>query len=683
MPKTFWTRAWIAAAILATVLFLHEAKVQPRPRETQESVSNASWQLSTDDTRMTIGIVSNRPAILRLANPARGWNWTPAPAAFSLLGRVTVNNATVIPDWTYRDATVAESNGRKLTLRFTSTRPKLELDSVWTARKGAGPVEEQMTLKNQTGGPLTINAADVESANMPFVADRAVTLWRFSKTPREGIADAHGRRKTDVGVFIKQLGPNTLIHSVFGRYGILTLDRELPFEMFDVGSRHGLYIGYTFGYGLSTATTDHNPLRITTRFYLNDVESIKVDKNVDLEVPGIFIGAYKGDTDDGSNRMKRWFRTYKLPPFLKNPDEPLIELCASSDCDGDVNKLMAFLKANDFASWGVGIFKVDIFYAQATPPYARIAELADLVHSRHLKFSVWQTNFVPEAQLLDRYDQWHYDYYRSDGASVHPSDYWGYVNFWKKLDDLAAARPGFRWENCCYGGSLKSFDDCERMAFMTTTDTPTPLDFKKALYPNSYMINPLQLKSDCLCRDTFDLRCTMMGAILTGIPKEMHCDEGDVKKSFFLYNTKQVPILRGADVYHILPMPDGKNWDGLEYFNPSLNKGSVFLFKPTEMGGASRVIKLKGLDRNATYAVTFQDRPEQNARKTGADLMDSGLPVSLPGSHVSEIIWIEAIMLAADAKRSRGDVPICPGNQSLRCDSGSLPEPPAWSAPGS
>ena len=32
-----------------------------------------------------------------------------------------------------------------------------------------------------------------------------------------------------------------------------------------------------------------------------------------------------------------------------------------------------------------------------------------------------------------------------------------------------------------------------------------------------------------------------------------------------------------ADVYHILPPPDGINWDGIEFFNTSLNKGSVIL----------------------------------------------------------------------------------------------------------
>jgi hypothetical protein len=145
----------------------------------------------------------------------------------------------------------------------------------------------------------------------------------------------------------------------------------------------------------------------------------------------------------------------------------------------------------------------------------------------------------------------------------------------------------------------------------------------------------------------------MMGSILTEVPEtpsnllimgtvpNSMVAEDIMKKHFLLYKAKQAPILRGADVYHILPMPDGKNWDGLEYFNTSIRKGSVFLFKPTDMGGDSKVIKLKGLDRETAYSLTFQDRPEQNITKTGAFLMDTGLSVTMAGKYVSEIIWIE------------------------------------------
>jgi len=50
---------------------------------------------------------------------------------------------------------------------------------------------------------------------------------------------------------------------------------------------------------------------------------------------------------------------------------------------------------------------------------------------------------------------------------------------------------------------------------------------------------------------------------------------------------------------------------------------------------------LHGLARTKSYALTFQDRPEQNTRKTGADLMDQGFDLTMTGQNVSEIVWVE------------------------------------------
>jgi len=90
-------------------------------------------------------------------------------------------------------------------------------------------------------------------------------------------------------------------------------------------------------------------------------------------------------------------------------------------------------------------------------------------------------------------------------------------------------------------------------------------------------------------------------------------------------------------------MADGVNWDGLEYFNTDLRKGSVFLFKPSKKAadGDSKVLRLKGLARSASYALTFQDRTALNCVKTGRELMDDGILVTdMTGDKASEIIWI-------------------------------------------
>jgi len=91
-------------------------------------------------------------------------------------------------------------------------------------------------------------------------------------------------------------------------------------------------------------------------------------------------------------------------------------------------------------------------------------------------------------------------------------------------------------------------------------------------------------------------------------------------------------------------MADGTHWDGLQFFNPDLDRGSVFLFKPSAKAadGDSKVITLKGLDRKASYALTFQDRVSLNCSRTGAQLMEEGITISgMTGDRASEIIWIE------------------------------------------
>ncbi len=127
----------LSALIVASSLFPN-IRGQESKSPVQETIPDPSWRLNTDDTYLTVAIVNNRPAIYGLTNPGQGWNWIPGHAEFPLLASVIVgeNRTPKIPDWSYRDAVVDQSDGTKLTLRFTSTIPKLELNSIWRARKG-------------------------------------------------------------------------------------------------------------------------------------------------------------------------------------------------------------------------------------------------------------------------------------------------------------------------------------------------------------------------------------------------------------------------------------------------------------------------------------------------------------------------------------------------------------------
>ena len=90
--------------------------------------------------------------LYELRSPAAGWNWTKAACEFPLLNRVDVGGVQFHPRWTYRDGSVDKSDGTKVTIRFTSSSPALELKSVWHARSGPGPVRHQHVLRNNAGG---------------------------------------------------------------------------------------------------------------------------------------------------------------------------------------------------------------------------------------------------------------------------------------------------------------------------------------------------------------------------------------------------------------------------------------------------------------------------------------------------------------------------------------------------
>ncbi len=111
-----------------------------------------------------------------------------------------------------------------------------------------------------------------------------------------------------------------------------------------------------------------------------------------------------------------------------------------------------------------------------------------------------------------------------------------------------------------------------------------------------------------------------------------------------MYREKIKPLVRDADLYHVLPRPDGVNWDGVQYIDADSEndiKGAVFVFKPSAEGGNQKQIKLRGLNRTKKYKLEFEDNSSQNITLTGNYLMNNGLSVTLKDDVDSEIIWIK------------------------------------------
>ena len=89
-------------------------------------------------------------------------------------------------------------------------------------------------------------------------------------------------------------------------------------------------------------------------------------------------------------------------------------------------------------------------------------------------------------------------------------------------------------------------------------------------------------------------------------------------------------------------MADGVHWDGLQFYNPNVKRGSVFLFKPGADVPSNKAVRLKGLNPRGVYTLTFEERTGLNCVRTGSQLMANGINVSgMNGANASEIVWIE------------------------------------------
>jgi hypothetical protein len=586
----------------------------------------------------------------------------------------------------------------------------LGLTQTWWAANGPGPVEETTSITNNTGASLTLVDSDVIAADSTVYADKAVTLWRFGRESVNNAADTGfttGVFRTPMTANLNDSDGNTaaIASTVSNDYN--PRPYCLPFVMLDVGGVHGVYFGYEWDFGVINNETYSDALAVRNQFSLwTDQESVTEAAGAVFTVPAMFFGTYTGDTDTGSNRMKEWFWNNKITPTIKStPNEPLVELNvnfgtlnpSSGEDDNTEANVKAWFASNPISSWGVQLAKLDAGWTDdvfsdpffgwdwnpntKTWPDGMVA--GTLAHANGVQLSLYMANRYAHADLatpsgvsseqqalLTRYDGWQYDYWRSDMEFEPTADYLSHQGFLQVLDFMIVnrppgygGRPGFRWENCSAGGSKKSFDLLQRQSMMTTEDSGATsstagLNYLMAYYANSYMICPVQMKDDnvdvpnyppntatvdTVPWEKYTFRTGFLGAWMYGGGGQVY------PQHVSLYAQHQRPILRGADVYHLagFPFPDGNHWDGFEFFNTALNKGSVILLKPLSSVSGSPAIYLKGLDPAALYTLTFQDRTSLNptyASVPGSQLMAGGTgiaPISgTANDYDSEIIWI-------------------------------------------
>jgi hypothetical protein len=655
-----------------------------------------TWHLGTADTQITIGVDRNKLFIHSLQNAARRWEWIRDPVKMPFLERVKANGSVCALDWAYQpDETIWHDDdaGQELILPFRCKSPDLLLKTVWRAYPGPGPVEYAATLQNNAGGDVEIQSSELVSADLRFRADDWVTLTRFCKSSDLRGPDGH------LGIFQNRLIAHAHIPAITHNVDDCGAAQSLiPYLVFASDTGHGVYFGYEWSFGDMSVGTGPDPMSFRCHAKLWNTGEFTAENGKIIKVPVIYLGTFQGDLDDAGNQFKKWFWAYKIPESLrKSENEPLLEYCVPGNEAG----LRKYFADNDMPAWGGELAKIDIDWLSredgwfgedivtwrpdpaSWPNGMNAGEIVRAVPGQKLSLYMnntykWCDLGTKEGRELERealesrFLSIGFDYYRSDfwcennaRSGLGPDAFQGgarylsHEGYMQILDGMIAKYLNFRYEHCDAGGTLKDFDSLQRITVLTAEDSATPDGHRQAMYSCLYAINPVQLKADVaiLIYDEiwpdmknnaswikYCLRTGFMGANMATSWGEFTPEMARQARAHWpVYTSKMRPVLRQADVYHILPMCDGVNWDGMEYFNPALGKGAVLLFKPSMRAadGDSKVIRLKGLVPETAYAVSFLEREDQNCRMTGRALMNGGLLVKgMTGDYASEIIWI-------------------------------------------
>ncbi len=193
-----------------------------------------SWPLSTDDTAAVVAVEQQRPVLKRLGVPGGRSNWLPSGARETLPPAVGWRGGSIATDWKFRGGSV-DSQGGKLTLRFSNAEPLLELQSIWRARPGRGPLEHWLTIENKSGGPVTLPQQESLVLRGMAVPRGEADVWWINR--------GGGNAGTEGGTFTQRLDGN------FDQ--ILTSDptdgsSPVPWLAIQVAKSEGLYVGWEF-----------------------------------------------------------------------------------------------------------------------------------------------------------------------------------------------------------------------------------------------------------------------------------------------------------------------------------------------------------------------------------------------------------------------------------------------------
>ncbi|MBI4875467.1 MAG: alpha-galactosidase [Acidobacteria bacterium] len=425
--------------------------------------------------------------------------------------------------------------------------------------------------------------------------------------------------------------------------------------------------------------------------------------NGTFQIPAAFLGVFQGDWDEAGYRTQR-FAEAALTRDLPGGNFPWI-VWDSWMYRTDIDEPTLRRNAEIAASLGAEVFVVDLGWARQIGDWradpvkfpSGLRALSDYVHSLGMKFGLhlplaeaaatapvlrnnpdWTSSqsygyFSAESLCLSHrpvrnwiageitrlIDDFQLDWILQDGENMvkrctktththDPQD----SNYSNAVDGLnwvvqtmLTRRPAVHWENCEDGGNMMTFNMVRNYVTSIAADDSGPMTTRQAIYGITYPFPPRY--SDRYMPDeeldTYKTRSYMFGGpwILMNRLAQMRPEDLELLKSeIALYKTLRERI-RDGKVYHLSARPAENRIDALQSHHQETDTSVILAFRPTAAANAYRA-RPKGLKPERSYRVRFQD-DRRLLTMTGAQIMEGGIRINLPGMWTAEFAYIEPI----------------------------------------
>ena len=351
-------------------------------------------EVSTADTALRIVAEGDKLHIVSMQSAQDGHNWVAGfgeATSIPLVSSVNVDDHTAAVRWQFQSQ-AAEPGRQESIFRFTCDRPALELKSIWRAYTGPGPVEHTIQIMNRGSQSIRLPLQPTLAFSTRGPVGHALEHWWVERG---------GSRPSEFGTHHERIGVGFASSLVSTPYG-----GPIPWSCVqDTEGERGWYAGIEFsGFVRMTLRADQGQagesasMQTVLGLGKSDAEDksyrTRLAAGETFQTPTVFLGCYRGDVDDGANRLRRWVETRLRPPSRANL--PLL----TNNTWGDgmaVDEAMVRRMIDLCAALGLEMIHLDAgWYRQVgnwrTHPGKfpkGLAAVADYSHNKGLLFGLW------------------------------------------------------------------------------------------------------------------------------------------------------------------------------------------------------------------------------------------------------------------------------------------------------